>query len=260
MPEEQSVATGTAAIAVHSAQADLFAERYEAPDPYGDCFSYSRRRLDELLWRHVPSDGTGLRALDLGCGTGHQLARLHQRGFEVVGVDGSAEMLDHAATVNPGAELHRADVAHTPLPAASVDLVLCIEVLRYLRDPEPCLAEIARVLRPGGRCLVTAAPRFNLNGYWALNRLAAAAPLPGLTRLRQFFTTSRRLRRRLEAAGLDEVRVEGVYLGPVNWVERIAPRALPHVLRRWEPLDRRLADRRALRELANMFLAGARRP
>jgi hypothetical protein len=58
-------------------------------------------------------------------------------------------------------------------------------------------------------------------------------------------------------AGFDPTRVHGVYLGPVNWVERFTPRLLPGVLRRWEWLDTALADRAILRELSNMFLVRA---
>jgi hypothetical protein len=105
--------------------------------------------------------------------------------------------------------------------------------------------------------LVTATPLLNLNGYWLVNRLAVALPVRGLVRLRQFFTTSGRLRRDFGEAGFRDVSVNGVYFGPVNWIERLAPRLLRPVLRAWEPWDRRLADRPLLRELSNMFLVRA---
>jgi len=53
------------------------------------------------------------------------------------------------------------------------------------------------------------------------------------------------------------VDTHGVYLGPINWVERLAPRALPGVLRRWEPMDARLADRPLVRDLSGMLLVHA---
>jgi SAM-dependent methyltransferase len=247
------------AIAQHSAQADEFADRYARLEtsPYANCFAYSRLRLDAWLERMLPARGDGLRLLDVGCGTGHHLARLRAHGFEVAGVDGSPEMIAHARENNPGARIERADVESIPFATGSFDLVVCVEVLRYLPDVRGCLAEIARVLKPGGVCLATAAPRWNLNGYWLVNRLASSLGLPGLVTLRQYFETSRSLRQACESAGFSRPEIHGVYLGPVNWVERLVPRMLPAVLRAWESVDVRLADRPLLRELSNMFLVRA---
>ena len=247
------------AVEVHSAQAGLFAARYRELDldPYASCFNYSRRRLEALLDRLLPAKGDGLRLLDVGCGTGHHLARTRARGFTVAGVDGSEEMLAQAARACPGAELHRSDVEALPFPAGSFDVVLSIEVLRYLPDARACLGELARVTRAGGTCLATASPLFNLSGYPVLNRLAAALPLGNLVRLRQFFHTSLGLRHLFENAGFGQVAIHGVYLGPINWVERLAPRALPRFLKRWEPVDARVADRPLIRDLSGMLLVHA---
>jgi ubiquinone/menaquinone biosynthesis C-methylase UbiE len=247
------------AVDVHSQQAGEFAASYQdyERDPYASCFAYSRMRLQQALIGYLPQSGRGLRALDVGCGTGHQLRDLTARGFEVAGVDGSPEMLVEARRSNPGAELHQADITSLPLPSAHFDFALCIEVLRYLPDPERCISEIARVLRPGGVCLATAAPRFSVNGYALVNRLAVAAPVGDLVRLKQFFTTPVRLRRRFQQAGFRDIEVRGVYTGPINWVEHLAPRRLPALLQRWEPIDARLADGPRLRGFSNMLLVKA---
>lgn len=243
-------------IAAHSAQADEFLSAYESGDDgFSSCFGYSRRRLDARIGANLPPHATGLRLLDIGCGTGHQLRAFALRGFRVAGIDGSPAMLEHARRTCPEAELKQADVAELPFGDASFDWVISIEVLRYLPDFRPALREMVRVLKPGGICLLTATPLLNLNGYALLNRLALAVPFGGLVRLRQYFTTSGRLRRQLAEAGLREVVVEGVYLGPVNWIERLAPRLLRPALRAWEPWDAALADRPVLRDLSNMLLA-----
>ena len=70
------------------------------------------------------------------------------------------------------ATLIRAHLDDLPFDSAQFDLVVCIEVLRYLPDPQPCINEMARVLRPGGLCLATAIPYANLNGYAIVNRVA----------------------------------------------------------------------------------------
>jgi 2-polyprenyl-3-methyl-5-hydroxy-6-metoxy-1,4-benzoquinol methylase len=184
---------------------------------------------------------------------------LRRRGFEVVGLDGSESMLRECGANGPELRVIRADVEALPVRSGQFDIVLCIEVLRYLPRVSACLREMARVLRPGGVCLVTATPAFNLNGYWLVNRLVTALPIPGFTRLRQYFLRSSGLRREMVAAGFQSPEIRGVYFGPVNWVERLAPRAVPMALRTWEPVDAALADRPVFREFSNMFLAYARR-
>ena len=166
-------------------------------------------------------------------------------------------MLEYARANNPEAEIKHSDVESIPFQTASFDFVLCIEVLRYLPDSTRCVKEIARVLKPGGVCLVTAAPVFSLNGYWLVNRIANLVPVGDLVRLKQFFTTSWRLRQSFLAAGFLNPEVHGVYQGPISWIERLAPSLLPPFLKAWEPVDAALADRPVVREFSNMFLVRA---
>jgi 2-polyprenyl-6-hydroxyphenyl methylase / 3-demethylubiquinone-9 3-methyltransferase len=257
MMADVSTEQGKRAVEVHSEQAGLFAERYGQEDPYSSVFAYSRKRLDELLDDYLPPTGAGLRLLDVGCGTGHQLLRWRSYGYVVAGVDGSDEMLAHARNNNPDAELREADARELPFDDASFDRVTSIEVLRYLPDPHRSIEEMARVLRPGGICLATAAPLLALNGYAVVNRAAVALPIGNLTRLKQFFTTSGRLRRQFHDAGFSDVTVHGVYIGPLIWIERIAPKRLSGALHRWERIDAVLADRPVLRDLSNTFLISA---
>jgi ubiquinone/menaquinone biosynthesis C-methylase UbiE len=249
------------AVETHSAQAELFASRYGgiAGDPYRDCFVYSRRRLNIWLDRFLPADGGGMKLLDVGCGTGYHLARYRERGFEITGVDGSEGMLREARAANPRIEFHQADVESLPLPDATFDYALCIEVLRYLPDISLCVREIARVLKPGGLALVTAAPPLQANAYWPVNRVAVAFKTGNLTPLKQFFHSSWKLKREFKAAGFSRAEIHGVYGGPMIWIERIAPRVMPVLLRAWEKVDERTADAPALRHFSNMFLVCARR-
>ena len=185
------------AIEAHSAVAPQFAQRYTGldGDPFQNCFLYSRFQLDRWLNRYIPVAGNGLRILDAGCGPGHYSAVLRERGFRVTGVDGSEEMLAIARASSPGVEFKLADLTQRiPLPDASFDYIVCIEVLRYLPNVTPMLSELARVLRPGGACLITAMPLFNINGYWFVNRTAGLLGTKTVSPLRQFFTTSSELR------------------------------------------------------------------
>lgn len=93
--------------------------------------------------------------LDLAVGTGIVAAELEALGHRVVGIDLSAGMLHSAAQRLPG-RVARADATALPLPNNSVDTVTAVWLLHLLDDAEPVLAEVARVLRPGGLFLTTA--------------------------------------------------------------------------------------------------------
>jgi len=86
--------------------------------------------------------------LDLACGTGDLCDDLTAAGFQPVGFDLSAGMLTHARTTAP---LAQADVLRLPVPDGRVDGAVCGFALRNLVALPPFFAELARVLRPGGR-------------------------------------------------------------------------------------------------------------
>lgn len=111
----------------------------------------------------------GLRALDVGCGTGGTLARLDARPelATVVGLDASPAAL--ALARRHSARLLRADAFALPFPDAAFDLVTCLDVWQHLpADAVPRAArELRRVLRPGGFALL----RVNGRGLWPGRRL-----------------------------------------------------------------------------------------
>jgi SAM-dependent methyltransferase len=94
-------------------------------------------------------------ALDAACGTGRHTSYLLARGHTVIGVDACPDMLDIARAKVPDADFRLGDLCNLPLPARSVDLVLCSLALTHLPALGPPFAEFARVLRPGGH-LITA--------------------------------------------------------------------------------------------------------
>ncbi|MEV0649298.1 methyltransferase domain-containing protein [Phytomonospora sp. NPDC050363] len=94
-------------------------------------------------------------ALDAACGTGRHAAYLASRGHRVIGVDTSPAMLEPARAKLPGAEFHQARLEELPLPDAHVDVVVCALALCHVPDLAPVFAEFARVLKPGGRLVVS---------------------------------------------------------------------------------------------------------
>lgn len=248
------------AIETHSEQAELFTNRYEVinQNPYQNSFVYSRKRLNEWLDKYMPADGTGLKLADIGCGTGYHLKRYKDRGFEITGVDGSEDMLKQARIANPGIEFLKTDVDEIPLPSATYDFALCIEVLRYLPDILPCIKEIKRVLKPGGTALITAAPTFQATLYPIVNKLVLKTKKENFTQLKQYFHTFSELKEASQKAGFGDVEIHGVYGGNSIWLERFVPSVIPPFLKVWENVDNLTADAPVLRNFSNMFLIVAK--
>jgi SAM-dependent methyltransferase len=140
--------------------------------------------------------------LDIGCGSGQTLAWFAERhpSWRTIGLDVAAEGVAAASAMGtPG--VMRASALGLPLPAASVDLAMSLDVLQHLPldgGDRRALAEIARVVRPGGHCFLRTNaqtiprtaddPEFNFHKY-----------------------RPEELRAKLDAAGFDVIR-----LGRVN--------------------------------------------
>ncbi|WP_437323598.1 class I SAM-dependent methyltransferase [Sorangium sp. So ce381] len=106
----------------------------------------------EVLAEETDALPRDARVLDLACGDGYLLALLAQRGFgDLAGVDRSAEELAAArARLGAGADLRCEDASALSLPEGSVDIVVCHMALMLMAPIEPILAEVGRVLAPGG--------------------------------------------------------------------------------------------------------------
>jgi len=132
---------------------DSFAEAYSAQNETG-LFNAHYERPAML---RLAGDVTGRRILDAGCGSGPLAAALRDAGADVTGLDVSAAMVDLARQrLGEQADLHVADLG-APLPFADdeFDDVVASLVLHYLEDWSDALAELHRVLKPGGRLLVS---------------------------------------------------------------------------------------------------------
>ena len=147
---EHSVGPGGQAVANDY---DSFAEAYAAETESNLINGYYVRPavLD------LAGDVAGRRILDVGCGAGPLLESLRDRGAVVTGIEPSAQMLKLARQrLGEGAALHQGGLGGEPLPFADGtfdDVIVCL-VLHYLQDWKEPLAELQRVLAPGGRVIV----------------------------------------------------------------------------------------------------------
>ena len=90
------------------------------------------------------------RVLEVGCGTGHWLRSIGDRGIRVTGLDASAQMLSYAKARAPAAVLAQGSAERLPWASESFDRVFCINAFHHFQDKIAFLMEAVRVLRPGG--------------------------------------------------------------------------------------------------------------
>jgi SAM-dependent methyltransferase len=127
--------------------------------------------LEEKLILELVGPPAGLRILDVGCGDAGLVVALAERGAIVTGVDADPRMLAagraRAETSGVAAQLRQGDIRALPFADGSFDVVLAITVLCFVDPAARALAEMARVLTPGGRLVIGALGRWNL---WAAKR------------------------------------------------------------------------------------------
>jgi len=125
------------------------AERAASFARVADAYEQSRPGYpaDAVLWLagETPCD-----VVDLGAGTGKLTRSLAALGHHVVAVEPLGEMLDRLRAAIPGVTAVAGSAESMPLPDGAADVVACAQAFHWF-DQEAALAEIARVLRPGGR-------------------------------------------------------------------------------------------------------------
>jgi SAM-dependent methyltransferase len=136
-----------------------WSERYDEP---GNLIIDLEEPVVWSLLQHFPRG----RALDAACGTGRHSRRLVKLGYHVVGIDISVEMLRHARGNVPQATFLEADLRNVPADDAEFDVVVCGLALAHLDALAAGVAELSRVLRPGGRMAISVLHPFQAHLGW----------------------------------------------------------------------------------------------
>jgi malonyl-CoA O-methyltransferase len=130
------------------------------PRPHNALMALEQQTVLSLL-----PDVTGMTALDAGCGTGRYLRLLRDRGARAVGVDLSAAMLARAGA--DSRRVARADIRVLPIASQSIDVIVCGLVLGDVPDLPAALAELSRVVRPGGRVVYSVVHPVGARAGWS---------------------------------------------------------------------------------------------
>ncbi|GAB2872734.1 hypothetical protein GCM10027176_87840 [Actinoallomurus bryophytorum] len=189
----------------------------------------------------------GQRVLDAGCGAGEEareLARLVGPGGEVTGIDLSAGFIATAAERDDGGVRYAVgNIAELDFPDDGFDAVRSERVIQHVPDPDAAIAELVRVVRPGGRvCLVdTDWESFLTDGMPAelIEEMGVLGRKLGLLR-----PVGRLLRGQMLRAGLREITAEPVAITLTDraTVETVHPAFDPAVIRALDVVPGELAD------------------
>ncbi|HTV46873.1 MAG TPA: methyltransferase domain-containing protein [Phycisphaerae bacterium] len=128
---------------------DRWAHQYDA-DPH----PHTKLEFDDILALLAPQAGEKI--LDAGCGTGRYIPALIRAGARVVGIDFSPNMLASARSKNPGVEFRAVDLSSSlPFVDREFDAILCAQVAEHLPVLGPPIKEFFRILKPGGRAVIS---------------------------------------------------------------------------------------------------------
>lgn len=113
----------------------------------------------------IPQASANAVAVDFGCGDGYITNQLAAMNYKAFGIDGSAIAIEYAHKMTPSSKKEKiklsvGNVCDTKLPADSADLIVSLDVIEHLADPEAMLREMVRVGKNGATVLIGTPLRF----------------------------------------------------------------------------------------------------
>jgi SAM-dependent methyltransferase len=213
-------------------------------DKYGDMGTYHWEECEKGSLRYNPplearyavlADRVpeGARVLDLGCGDGYLMGLVAARSRSVTGLDYEHDGLGLARGMlegRPGVGFVQGSCHDLPFAPRSFDCVMLADVIEHLERPSACLSEVARVLRPDGRLVLTT-PVWRPDRKWDERHIQEFRPAELLDLARPHFG-----------------RIEAFYFWPLRWSRLYSTRIGWRALKVWAS------------HFANPFLRGGPEP
>jgi len=199
---------------------------------------YQERKNATIAWIHDFGLPAGARVLDLGCGAGHTAVALARHGYQVNALDCEQAMLDMAARraqeAGVSLTLGIGDAHRVPFENSTFDVVMALGLVPWLHSPHKALAEMRRILKPGGFLVISSDNSHRLT-YW-LDPIYNLALAPCRNRLTAFLRRKRWMRLRetappmmqptrefdqwLAEAGFEKLRGATIGFGPFTLFRR----------------------------------------
>lgn len=240
--------------------------KYETGGYYNDenltVPEFITRRLEEIVESFAPYRLTN-RLLDIGCGAGSLLMAARNAGWEAEGVEVSHPTVEHLR--NNGLKVFSGDLKKAAFPTAHFDVVTAAELIEHVSDPSSLVAEIARILRPGGIFWATSPHSKGASARVLKLKWSTVAPPEHL----HLFSTGG-LRKLLMSHGFRKVKVrtEGLsiseLLGVIRTRERNEAGISPNAGHKRVELDYRLNEkllsspgRKIMKRAVNAVLRGS---